>query len=65
MIEPVVITRDLTKKFGDFTAVDRINLSINRGEICGFLGPNGAGKSTASGACGILEPTFGSDKYGI
>ncbi|NLG33450.1 MAG: ABC transporter ATP-binding protein, partial [Syntrophomonadaceae bacterium] len=60
-MEPVVITRDLTKKFGDFTAVDRINLSINRGEICGFLGPNGAGKSTAIRMlCGILEPTSGS-----
>jgi ABC-2 type transport system ATP-binding protein len=61
MIEPVVVTRDLTKKFGDFTAVNRISLSINRGEICGFLGPNGAGKSTAIRMlCGILEPTSGS-----
>ncbi|MGI6413486.1 MAG: ABC transporter ATP-binding protein [Syntrophomonadaceae bacterium] len=60
-MEPVVVTRDLTKKFGDFTAVNRISLSINRGEICGFLGPNGAGKSTAIRMlCGILEPTSGS-----
>lgn len=55
-----IITRDLTRKFGEFTAVDRLNLEINEGEVCGFLGPNGAGKSTAIRMlCGILEPSSG------
>ncbi len=54
-------TINLTKKFGDFTAVDALNLEISPGEICGFLGPNGAGKSTAIRMlCGILEPSSGS-----
>lgn len=54
-------TWDLSRKFGDFTAVDRINLQINSGEVCGFIGPNGAGKSTAIRMlCGILEPSSGS-----
>ncbi len=56
----VVKTRGLTRKFGSFTAVDRIDLDIAPGEVCGFLGPNGAGKSTAIRMlCGILEPTSG------
>ncbi|ARM76182.1 ATP-binding cassette domain-containing protein [Acidianus manzaensis] len=42
----VVIARNLTKKYGDFTAVDHINFEIEKGEIYGFLGPNGAGKTT-------------------
>lgn len=53
-------TRGLTRKFGDFTAVDRLTLDIEPGTICGFLGPNGAGKSTAIRMlCGILEPSGG------
>lgn len=60
-MEYVITTDNLTKKFGDFTAVDRLSLQIKRGEIFGFLGPNGAGKSTAIRMlCGILEPTSGS-----
>lgn len=60
-MDNVISTRDLTKKFGAFTAVDRLTLDIKRGEICGFLGPNGAGKSTAIRMlCGILTPTSGS-----
>jgi ribosome-dependent ATPase len=43
---PVIIARDLTCRFGDFTAVDRVNFSILRGEIFGFLGSNGCGKTT-------------------
>ena len=43
---PVIIARELTRRFGDFTAVDRVDFSINRGEIFGFLGSNGCGKST-------------------
>ncbi|WP_276619415.1 ABC transporter ATP-binding protein [Syntrophomonas wolfei] len=58
-----VETRDLSRKFGDFTAVDRINLQIRSGEVCGFLGPNGAGKSTSIRLlCGILEPSSGSGR---
>lgn len=60
-MEPVISTRELTRVFGNFTAVDRVSLEINPGEICGFLGPNGAGKSTLIRMlCGILEPTSGS-----
>ncbi|HUZ90854.1 MAG TPA: ribosome-associated ATPase/putative transporter RbbA [Methylocella sp.] len=43
---PVIIARDLTCRFGDFTAVDNVNFSIERGEIFGFLGSNGCGKTT-------------------
>lgn len=53
--------RELSKKFGSFTAVDRIHFEIGYGEIFGFLGANGAGKSTTIRMlCGILEPTSGS-----
>ena len=56
---------DLVKKFGSFTAVDRISLRVKRGEIFGFLGPNGAGKSTTIRMlCGILSPTSGRGKVG-
>jgi len=59
--EPAVIVKDLVKRFGDFTAVDRVSFSVPRGEIFGFLGPNGAGKSTTIRMlCGILVPTAGS-----
>jgi drug efflux transport system ATP-binding protein len=60
-----VETRDLVKRFGDFVAVDRVNLDVRRGEIFGFLGPNGAGKSTTIRMlCGLLKPTSGSAKVG-
>lgn len=50
----------LTKKFGNFTAVDHISFGVRRGEIFGFLGANGAGKSTTIRMlCGLLEPTGG------
>jgi len=50
----------LTRRFGDFTAVDNISLAIGKGEIFGFLGPNGAGKSTTiKMLCGLLQPTGG------
>jgi ABC-2 type transport system ATP-binding protein len=55
-----VLIRDLVKRFGDFTAVDHINLETRRGEVFGFLGPNGAGKSTTIRMlCGLLRPTSG------
>lgn len=44
--EPAIEARELTRRFGDFTAVDRVSFRIERGEIFGFLGPNGCGKST-------------------
>ncbi|HOJ94192.1 MAG TPA: ABC transporter ATP-binding protein [Fervidobacterium nodosum] len=51
---------NLTKKFGDFTAVDSINLNVKKGEIFGFLGPNGAGKTTTiKMLTGALKPTSG------
>ena len=56
-----VALENLTKTFGDFVAVDRVSLTVARGEIFGFLGPNGAGKSTTIRIlCGLLEPTSGS-----
>jgi len=60
MAEHAVVLQDLTKKFGDFTAVNGISLSVEKGEIFGFLGANGAGKSTTIRMlCGILRPTSG------
>ena len=51
---------ELTRKFGHFTAVDRISFAVGKGEIFGFLGANGAGKTTAIRMiCGLLEPTSG------
>jgi ABC-2 type transport system ATP-binding protein len=56
-----VETRDLTRTFGAFTAVDQISLKIRQGGIYGFLGPNGSGKSTTIRMlCGIIEPSAGS-----
>lgn len=60
-MEYVVETRNLTRKFGNFTAVDKLNIKIKPGEIYGFLGPNGAGKTTAIRMlCGLLTPSAGS-----
>lgn len=59
-MEDAIITSHLTRKFGDFVAVDDLNLEVKRGLICGFLGPNGAGKTTAIRMlCGILAPSSG------
>src|SRR5207245_7396106 len=58
---PVVETRELTKKYGGFTALDRLTLSVNRGQVLGFIGPNGAGKTTAIKILvGLARPTSGS-----
>jgi ABC-2 type transport system ATP-binding protein len=58
---PLAITaRDLTRRFGDFTAVDAITFDVRQGEVFGFLGANGAGKTTAMRMLiGLLEPTGG------
>jgi len=57
---PVIEARGLTKRFGDFTAADRITFDIPRGQIFGLLGPNGAGKSTTfKMLCGLLKPSEG------
>ncbi len=55
-----VVVRDLTKRFGDFTAVDHISFEVRTGEIFGFLGPNGSGKTTTIRMLlGLLRPTEG------
>lgn len=57
----IITTKDLTKKFNDFTAVDNISFSVKKGEIFGFLGPNGAGKTTTiKMLTTLLNPTGGS-----
>ncbi len=60
MNEKAIYVKDLTKRFGDFTAVDAIGFEVERGEIFGFLGANGAGKTTAMRMlCGLSRPTSG------
>jgi ABC-2 type transport system ATP-binding protein len=59
-MEKIISVNQLTKKFGDFTAVDHISFDVYKGEIFGFLGANGAGKTTAMRMlCGLLYPTSG------
>lgn len=60
MNEKAIVCKDLTKQFGDFTAVDKISFDVEPGEIYGFLGANGAGKTTAMRMlCGLSYPTSG------
>jgi ABC-2 type transport system ATP-binding protein len=61
MSDPIVEVRGLTKRFGDFTAVDGVSFEIHPGEILGLLGPNGAGKTTTiQMLLGLITPTTGS-----
>lgn len=58
---PSIRVKDLTRKYGDLTAIHKVNFTVNRGEVVGFLGPNGAGKSTTMRILsGIMSATSGS-----
>lgn len=63
--EPVIVVRNLVKKFGNFVANDNLNFDVYRGEVFGFLGANGAGKTTAMRIlCGLSSPTSGKVSVG-
>ncbi len=65
MSAPAIEVRELTKRFGRFTAVDRLSFTVKKGEIFGFLGANGAGKSTTIRMlCGLLQATSGTAVVG-
>lgn len=56
----IVEVNNLSKKFGQFTAVDRVSFTVTKGDIFGFLGPNGAGKTTTINMlCTLVRPTGG------
>jgi len=60
MTEPIVLAENLTKRFGDFTAVDQVSFSVQPGEVVGYLGPNGSGKTTTIRMLlGLLRPSAG------
>ena len=60
-MEQIILTANLTRRFGDQVAVDRLNLAVEAGEIFGLVGPDGAGKTTTLRLlCGLLDPTEGS-----
>ncbi|HUH95938.1 MAG TPA: ABC transporter ATP-binding protein [Anaerolineales bacterium] len=60
MNEPVIVVKDLTRRFGEFVAVDHINFTIQAGEVVGYLGPNGSGKTTTIRMLlGLLQPSDG------
>ncbi|HSM70326.1 MAG TPA: ABC transporter ATP-binding protein [Anaerolineales bacterium] len=57
---PVIYVENLTRRFGDFVAVDHVNFEVNEGEVVGYLGPNGSGKTTTIRMLlGLLEPSEG------
>src|SRR5512137_662936 len=58
--DTVITVENLTKRFGDFVAVDRVSFEVARGEVVGYLGPNGSGKTTTIRMLlGLLRPTAG------
>ena len=60
-MEPVIETLGLTRRFGELTAVDHLDLTVTRGEIFGLVGPDGAGKTTTLRMlCGLMDATEGS-----
>src|SRR5258707_12800551 len=60
MPKPLILLKDLAKKFGHTAAVDKISMSIGQGEVFGFLGANGPGKTTTiRRLCGLTKPTGG------
>ena len=60
MSQPVVMTHELTKKYGELTALDRLSITLDKGQILGFIGPNGAGKTTTIKILvGLARPTSG------
>ncbi len=60
MVETVIVTKGLTKNYGNFTAVDHLDLTIYKGEVFGLLGPNGAGKTTTFYMImGLIQPNAG------
>src|SRR5215813_5622701 len=57
---PAIVTRQLTKRYGSLTALDSLDLVLEKGDVFGFIGPNGAGKSTTMKILsGLLAPTYG------
>jgi ABC-2 type transport system ATP-binding protein len=59
-MEPIITTKGLTKRYGDFTALNQLDITVNKGEILGYLGPNGAGKTTTIRLLlGLIEPSEG------
>src|SRR5580700_2762645 len=61
MSDAIIETHDLTRRFGTLTAVDKLNLTVSKGEIFALVGPDGAGKTTTMRLlCGLMDPTEGS-----
>jgi ABC-2 type transport system ATP-binding protein len=57
---PILRTENLTRQYGDFVALDSLNLTVHKGEVYGYVGPNGAGKTTTFRIlCGLLDPSSG------
>ncbi len=57
---PILRTENLTRRYGDFVALDNLNLTVHKGEVFGYVGPNGAGKTTTFRIlCGLLDPSSG------
>jgi ABC-type multidrug transport system ATPase subunit len=63
---PAIETKNLTRRFGDFTAVNKVSITVDKGEVFGFLGPNGSGKTTViKMLTGILPITDGEEVLSV